>query len=491
MRTLKKLTGAFLALALAVGPLAVPAAAVTYEDTQGHWASAAIEKWSGYGVLQGSGGQFRPDAPITRGELAAVLQRVMGYSAQAANTFTDLDPAAWYTPYVLSAAAAGVMKGSDRQIRPTANITREEAVVMMARAFDLNTATAVLDYTDAAAISPWAMDAVTTMSALGYIQGSDGAFSPQAPLTRASAVTILNNMIGAYYNTAGVYRSDADGLAVIAAPGVTLLSMTVRGDLLIAPGASGGDTTLADVTVTGSTYNDSGRTPIVLDAAGAAEVNRSANLSFAAAAGGTFGVDVSAHQKTIDWSAAAADGVGFAMIRLGYRGYAAGTLLTDPFFEANLTGAQGAGLDTGVYLYSAAVTVEEAQEEAQLVLDALNGRSLSYPVVFDWEVANATARNANVDKATVTAMANAFCTMIKDAGYTPAVYFNQEHMTQYFDLSALGEWEVWFAQYRAALAGDLGVAPTLWQYTSSGTVAGIEGKVDLDVSFRGSKAGLD
>ena len=124
-------------------------------------------------------------------------------------------------------------------------------------------------------------------------------------------------------------------------------------------------------------------------------------------------------------------------------------------------------------------------------LDALNGRSLSYPVVFDWEVANATARNANVDKATVTAMANAFCTMIKDAGYTPAVYFNQEHMTQYFDLSALGEWEVWFAQYRAALAGDLGVAPTLWQYTSSGTVAGIEGKVDLDVSFRGSKAGLD
>ena len=97
------------------------------------------------------------------------------------------------------------------------------------------------------------------------------------------------------------------------------------------------------------------------------------------------GIDVSSHQEEIDWAAVAASGVDYAMIRVGYRGYDQGGLHIDAYAEANLQGALDAGLPVGVYFYSQAISVEEAREEANMLLDFIRDWDITYPVVFDWE----------------------------------------------------------------------------------------------------------
>ena len=96
------------------------------------------------------------------------------------------------------------------------------------------------------------------------------------------------------------------------------------------------------------------------------------------------GIDVSSHQEVIDWATVAQSGVDYAMIRVGYRGYDQGGVHIDSYAEANLQGALDAGLPVGVYFYSQAISVEEAREEAEVVLEFLDGWEITYPVVFDW-----------------------------------------------------------------------------------------------------------
>lgn len=104
-----------------------------FKDTKGHWASAQIDKWSGLGIVCGSDGYFRPDAPITRGEMAVILDKVMGYQKTGNNTFSDLDQN-FYTDAVLKVNAAGVMVGDGDKLRPKDYISRQEAAVMLGRA---------------------------------------------------------------------------------------------------------------------------------------------------------------------------------------------------------------------------------------------------------------------------------------------------------------------------------------------------------------------
>ncbi|MGI5962970.1 MAG: GH25 family lysozyme [Lawsonibacter sp.] len=132
------------------------------------------------------------------------------------------------------------------------------------------------------------------------------------------------------------------------------------------------------------------------------------------------GIDVSFYQKEIDWQAVADDGVDFAIIRLGYRGYTEGGLRTDSQFEANLQGALDAGIETGVYFFSQAITPQEAEEEAEFVLQQLAQRPLAYPVVFDWEfiTPGEQARTDMMDGDTLTQCALAFCRTIEAAGYS-------------------------------------------------------------------------
>lgn len=193
------------------------------------------------------------------------------------------------------------------------------------------------------------------------------------------------------------------------------------------------------------------------------------------------GVDVSTYNGDIDWAAVKADGISFAMIRLGFRGYGeSGKLVLDDKFLQNIQGATQAGLDVGVYFFSQAVTVEEAEEEAEFVLSALEDYSITYPVVFDLEtIEYDTARTDDLTVETATQVTQAFCQRIAQAGYQPMIYGNVAWMMDCIDLTQLTGYDLWLAQYQST--------PTfpyqfhMWQYSHQGTVAGISGNVDLNL----------
>ena len=197
------------------------------------------------------------------------------------------------------------------------------------------------------------------------------------------------------------------------------------------------------------------------------------------------GIDVSEHQGKIHWAQVAQTDVKFAMVRLAYRGWGAeGVIRPDARGLENLDGAAEAGLQVGVYFFSQAITVEEALEEAQFVLQLLDGRDLDLPIVFDWEtVSSDEARTKDMDKATLNACALAFCREIQKAGYEAMVYFNLDLAKHMLDLPAIqaAGFDFWLALY----ADGLGYAHRvqMWQYTSSGSVPGIKGRVDLNLYF--------
>lgn len=196
------------------------------------------------------------------------------------------------------------------------------------------------------------------------------------------------------------------------------------------------------------------------------------------------GIDVSYYQKDIDWQAVAADGIEFAILRVGYRGYTEGGLFPDQTFARNLQGALDAGLEIGVYFFSQAITPEEAEEEAEYVLAALDGREIAGPVVFDWEpiTSGKDARTDGLDGETLTRCAAAFCAKIQRAGLRPAVYFNQSQGYLRYDLRELTSYSLWLAEYDSK--PDFFYHFDLWQYSHTGRVDGIEGNVDLDLDFR-------
>lgn len=202
------------------------------------------------------------------------------------------------------------------------------------------------------------------------------------------------------------------------------------------------------------------------------------------------GIDVSSHQGEIDWKKVKNDGIDFAVVRIGFRGYgAAGNICEDDMAEKNIRGAAAAGLKVGVYFYSQATTVSEAEDEADFVLNIIKHYSIDYPVVFDWENDPAVGgmRTDNVTGNELTEFAVAFCEKIKAEGYTPGVYFNLNDAYMRYDLSKIKNYPFWYAQYE----GD---SPTfyyqydIWQYSATGTVDGIKGKVDLNIAFSDYRA---
>ena len=196
------------------------------------------------------------------------------------------------------------------------------------------------------------------------------------------------------------------------------------------------------------------------------------------------GIDVSSYQGDIDWQKVAAAGVQFAFIRLGGRGYSEGAIFEDQKFLQNVTGAKAAGIKVGVYFFSQAVSVEEAQEEARFVLDKLivNQISLDYPVVYDWEIVSSkTARTANMDPVVLTDCALAFCQAVEAEWFTPMIYCGREVAYTMYDLSRLTDYDLWYPQY--ASQPSMYYDYRIWQYTDSGSVPGISGKVDMDLAF--------
>ena len=197
---------------------------------------------------------------------------------------------------------------------------------------------------------------------------------------------------------------------------------------------------------------------------------------------GNMGIDVSKWNGNIDWNAVKNSGVSYVIIRCGYRGSSTGALIEDPKFRSNIQGASAAGLKVGVYFFTQAVNEVEAVEEASMVASLISGYKISYPVFLDVEPSG--GRADSIGKDTRTAVCMAFCQTIQNSGYTAGIYANKTWLTSYINTASLTSYKIWLAQYAAAPSYSA-TKYDLWQYSSKGSVSGISGSVDLNISYLG------
>ncbi len=197
-----------------------------------------------------------------------------------------------------------------------------------------------------------------------------------------------------------------------------------------------------------------------------------------------FGVDVSRWNEDIDWKKAAAAGVDFAMIRAAYRGTSTeGLVYTDAYFEQNIKGCAENGVKAGAYFFSQAITVEEAIEEANYIIEVLKPYKdkITFPVAFDTEKSdNARANDLSCEER--TQIAKAFCETIKAAGYTPMIYFSTNWSVMNLDLEELTDYDIWYAYYADDIYYPYDYK--IWQYASDGSLPGFSGHVDMNVGFK-------
>lgn len=194
------------------------------------------------------------------------------------------------------------------------------------------------------------------------------------------------------------------------------------------------------------------------------------------------GIDVSKFQGKIDWRKVANDDVDFAYIRLGYRGYGSGKIVTDDNYEYNIENCNAAGIDTGVYFFTEAISEREAIEEADYVLENIRGYQVDLPIVIDVEEsASSDSRTKNLTQEERTDIVLAFCNRIKDAGHEVMIYGNLKSMLIMMDLEKLEGYDKWFAYYKYPLRFPYKMR--MWQYTSNGEVDGIKGGVDMNIAF--------
>ena len=420
------------AAALAVGCTVMTANA--FADTDGHWAESAINKWSGeYGIIQGyDDGTFRPDKSITRGAFAGILDRFLHFqNASPADTFSDTAGTYWEDA-ILKLHASGIYLGNQGAALPSSTITRQQAVAMIGRAFRIAPETAAPDYTDTDQIAEYAMAYVGEFEVRGYLTDSAaGTFRPTDPITRAELINILSNMVDTLVKETTTVTKDVSGsLLISAADGATLKGIRIGGDLILAPGVTK-DVTLVDCVIQGNIRNygtgevrfEAPQITPESTAAKPSEVYKpGATLDRTLEYGGKtvpiyrdrplnvfsdvdfiwtgeenenqrrleylggefrtrYGIDVSSFQGEIDWDAVADDNIDFAMVRVGFRGTGTGSLNTDKYYEQNIRGAMRAGLETGVYFFAQAVTVEEAIEEADYVISLLDGLDINGPTI--------------------------------------------------------------------------------------------------------------
>lgn len=195
------------------------------------------------------------------------------------------------------------------------------------------------------------------------------------------------------------------------------------------------------------------------------------------------GIDVSKYQGSIDWEAVKEEGIEYAFIRLGLRGYESGKIVLDELYDVNMSGANSAGVKAGVYFFTQAITVEEAEEEAAFVLQNLASYDVPYPVVFDVErISGGKGRADQITREERTDITIAFCEAVRAAGYTPMIYGNVVCFSQLLDMTKLNDYDKWYAFYDdyMYLPYDVGC----WQYTEKGRVNGISNNVDLNISFK-------
>ena len=538
-----RLPGRIAAASLAAA-LLLTAPASAFIDTQGHWAEGAILKWSEeYHLIQGyDDDTFRPDNSITRGAFAGVLDRFLKFQEiSPADTFSDT-PGEFWEEAILKLHAAGVYLGNEGKAQVNAPITRQQAVTMIARAFQIEGEPGTLPYWDADQVADYALGAIGVMTDKGYISDSwDGNFRPTEPITRAEIINIMSNMIQMLIHETGTYSGDVAGTVMInSADGAALENMHISGDLFIAPGVTG-KVTFSQVKIDGELHNFSGNEPVELDQQEPEKPGiRPEDVYTPGTPTGEyitydgkkipvhegvepirlgegdfrwegdrlvyegedyrtrFGIDVSAYQnraskgQQIDWDAAYQDGVDFSMVRIGLRGTSTGTIHADAFYRENIEGSMAAGIETGVYFFAQAITVEEAIEEADFVIGLLDemkqdGVKIDGPVAYDWEMHDSSYRVYGTTPEMATACAVAFCQRIEEAGYDAMIYAGQYVNYIKYDQGAIEPYARWYPEYKSSKSEKL--YPTFfyqmdyWQFSSQCKIDGIGGPVDANIQF--------
>ncbi len=194
------------------------------------------------------------------------------------------------------------------------------------------------------------------------------------------------------------------------------------------------------------------------------------------------GIDVSKWNKNIDWKAVANAGIDFAIIRCAYRGYSTGVIVEDPYFKQNIKGATENGIKVGVYFFTQAITEAEAVEEASTAIALVEGYKLHFPIFIDTEgIEGAEGRADNLNKADRTSIVRAFCETVRNAGYKPGIYASKYWYYDNLDTSKLSTYNIWVAQYNTEC--NYNGRYDMWQHTSSGSVPGITGRVDMNICY--------
>jgi len=251
-KILSVMVSVFVLLAMAVPVFA------EMSDISGHWASGVIQKWIDYGIIDGyPDGTFKPENSITRAEFIKIVSEMFGFQEKMENVFLDVSPNAWYADVVSKAGAAGIIDTkSSKYFRPNDPISRQEAALVLYRAFKLKVSDrdAADKFADAGLIADWSKDAVSALAEKGYVEGRDGnKFAPTANITRAEALKMIDNIAYELKNAAGEYTGKFEGNLVVSAADVTLKDATIEGDLYLAQGIGEGSVTLDGVTVKGRT----------------------------------------------------------------------------------------------------------------------------------------------------------------------------------------------------------------------------------------------
>lgn len=252
----KKISALFLAVIMVVTLLPTAFAAEnSYSDTQGHWGEDAIDRWSGYGVISGTGsGLFDPNAPLTRAQAAQIFANLLNLSATASVAqYTDVTVGSWYYDAIAKCVAAGILNGTDSNtMSPSTYVSREELFVMFARALGIQPqASAGVTFTDSASTASWAAGYVNALADMGVVGGSgDGTLAPKADIDRASVVALLDKAITAYGNTSGATVGSSSGIVLVVADNVTVMGSVES--LVVAGGSAGiSGSTVGSISVVG------------------------------------------------------------------------------------------------------------------------------------------------------------------------------------------------------------------------------------------------
>ena len=220
----------------------------------GHWARPGLELAVEYGILGGANGKIMPYGNVTRAQMAAIMNKVMGATEKAdLRNFTDVDSKAWYYEDMAKAVYLGIFSGTGNKLSPNTNITREQVCVVLVNALNLPKAprSTLEKFADSKTVGTWAADAMASMVSSGYMNGKNGWLRPQDGLTRAELAAIMKNMVQTYLNKAGVYEGEFKGNVIISAPGVTFKNATITGDLFIGDGLKAIDIDLSGLSVHG------------------------------------------------------------------------------------------------------------------------------------------------------------------------------------------------------------------------------------------------